>query len=291
MGREAYGRIDQDILKTLPVRISHSNKGTYGKALIIAGSKNMAGAAYLSAYGAYRAGAGLVRIFTPEENRVILQSLLPEAVLTTFDTAHPDPTLLKEAMEWSTVAAIGPGIGQEAWAGSLVEQMMREYHRPLVADADAINYLAAHRHLLKAHEGPLILTPHVGEYSRLTDIPIQELKSQIPEQAARFAREYHCICVLKDAPTCVGDEEGNCRVNTTGNHGMSTGGSGDVLTGIITGLLAQKAKPLDAALLGVWLHGRAGDLAAKTEGTYGLMARHLIEYLPGAMMRKGEDEE
>jgi len=278
-----YERLDEEILKALPVRKARSNKGTYGKVLCIAGSVNMAGAAYLCAYGAYRAGAGLVRIVTPEENRVILQTLIPEAVLTTFDREKPAEAAIREALAWADAAAVGPGLGKEPWAGEFVAHVLEDFHKPLVLDADGINHLAKRPELLKKHEGPLIITPHVGEFARLTGQTTGKIAEDVPGQARRYAAEQGCICVLKDAPTAVGTADGRCWVNTTGNNGMSTGGSGDVLTGIIAGLLGQKTDPLDAALLGVWLHGRAGGLAAEKEGTYGLLARHLIEYLPKAM--------
>ena len=157
----------------------------------------------------------------------------------------------------------------------------------MVVDADGLNLLAERMELLEQHEGPLIVTPHVGEFSRLTGLTMKEISENIPGQAQAFAKAYHCICVLKDAPSAIGDPE-RVTVNTTGNNGMSTAGSGDVLTGIIAGLLGQRMDAEDAARLGAWLHGRAGDLAAEKEGTYGLLARHLIEYLPQAM-RKGEE--
>lgn len=282
-------RLDHEILKTLPKRRADSHKGTYGKVLCAAGSKNMAGAAYLSSFAAYRTGAGLVRILTPEDNRVILQQLLPEAVLTTFDPSDPDRSVWREALEWADTAAVGPGLGREPWAAALVETVMEEYHRPLVVDADGLNHLAAAPELLRAHQGPVIVTPHAGEFSRLTGLPIEDFAGRLPEAASRFAASMGCVCVLKGAPSAVAAPDGKNWINTTGNHGMSTGGSGDVLTGIIAGLLGQGTPPLEAALLGVWLHGRAGDLAAGTEGTYGLMARHLIGCLPGAMEDKGEN--
>lgn len=278
-----YIKLDRGILESLPVRKQRSNKGTYGKVLCVAGSRNMAGAAYLSAWAAYRAGAGLVRVLTPDENREIIQCLIPEAILTTFDTGQPDDRKILEALDWADVAAVGPGLGKEKWASDMMDIILSTFHKPLVIDADGINLVAEKMVDVKEHQGPVILTPHVGEYARLTGLTIQEILKHVPECAARYAKEHNCICVLKDAPTAVGDCEGRCWINTTGNNGMSTGGSGDVLTGIIAGLLAQKAEPLTAALLGVWLHGRSGDLAALEEGTYGLMARHLVEYLPKAM--------
>lgn len=299
MQRTEYIELDQTILEALPVRKKRSNKGTYGKVLCIAGSRNMAGAAYLCAHAAYRTGAGLVRVLTPEENRVIIQTLIPEAVLTTFDGREPDLEVLREAFSWADVIAVGPGIGREPWAEQFVELVLKEYHRPVVIDADGINHLAKHPGWLSDRQGsypeqtgaPVILTPHVGEFSRLTGRAVPDILEHIPEYAAFYAREHGCICVLKDAPSAVGAPDGRCWVNTTGNNGMSTGGSGDVLTGIIAGLLAQKTDATEAALLGVWLHGRAGDLAAAKEGVYGLLARHLIEYLPGAMRAPEEESE
>ncbi|HBN56014.1 MAG TPA: NAD(P)H-hydrate dehydratase [Lachnospiraceae bacterium] len=294
MEKTEYTELNETVLRLLPARKKRSNKGTYGKVLCIAGSVNMAGAAYLCAYAAYRSGAGLVRVLTPKENRVIIQNLIPEAVLTTFDTENPDDQALSDALAWATAVALGPGLGQETWAKELTRKVLSSFHKPLVLDADGLNHVAKEKELLKDHQGDLILTPHVGEFSRLAQHAIPDILSDVPGYAARFGKENGCICVLKDAPTAIGDPEGNCYVNTTGNNGMSTGGSGDVLTGIIAGLLAQKALPLDAACLGVWLHGRAGDLAVEKEGPYGMMARHLIEHLPEAMVvqkKKGDQED
>ena len=284
---EEYRNVDQKILEKLPERPKRSHKGMFGKALCIAGSVNMAGAAYLCAGAAYRSGAGLVRILTPEENRVILQTLLPEAVMTTFEQNEREAldNILEEALSWATVAAIGPGLGRKPWAYHMMKLTLQKFHGPLVIDADALNILSEHMEWLEQHEGDVILTPHVGEFSRLTGVESREISKDISGWAAAFAREHHCICILKDAPSAAALPDGTCYVNTTGNSGMSTGGSGDVLTGILTGLLAQKVDPSDAALLGMWLHGRAGALAMEQEGGYGLLARHLLEYLPGAMKK------
>ena len=248
----------------------------------------MAGAAYLCAGAAYRSGAGLVRILTPEENRVILQTLLPEAVMTTFEQKDQKKldAILEEALSLATVAAIGPGLGKMPWAYDMVEHVLTGFHGPMVIDADALNILAEHMDWLECHEGDVILTPHVGEFSRLTGEKVSGISEDIPGHAAAFAKKHGCICILKDAPSAAALPDGSCYINTTGNSGMSTGGSGDVLTGILTGLLSQGTEPADAALLGMWLHGRSGDLAAEREGTYGLLARHLLEFLPQAMKTK-----
>ncbi len=287
MNAEEYIIIEEDILEVLPKRTPHSNKGTYGRVLCVAGAVGMAGAAYLCSYAAYRVGAGLVRILTPEENRSILQTLIPEAVLTTFDRENPNREKIREALQWADVVALGPALGQEPYAMDLVRLVLREWQGPLVIDADGINLLGREKELLRECEAQVILTPHAGEFARFTGQEISEVEEDIPGQALSFALEYGCICVLKDAPTAVGRPDGRCYVNSTGNSGMSTGGSGDVLTGMIAGLLGQGCTPDRAALLGVWLHGRAGDLAAIHEGEYGLLARHLIEYLPLAMTLQG----
>lgn len=286
-----YLKTDQKILSCLPERKTRSNKGTYGKVLCIAGSPDMAGAAYLCAWAAYRTGAGLVKILTPAENRLILQNLLPEALLSTFDTKAPDIRKVEEAFAWADVAAAGPGLGKEPWACELTRMALARFRKPLVLDADSLNHLAEQEAFFEERkEGELILTPHPGEFARLTGQRISAVTADIPGQAVRFAGEKQCICVLKDAPTVTGDRTGIGYINTTGNNGMSTGGSGDVLTGIIAGLLAQKTSALTAALLGVWLHGRAGDLAVRREGVYGMMARHLVEYLPEAMRERQEEQ-
>lgn len=278
----------KEILKLLPQRPVRSHKGMFGKVLCIAGSVNMAGASYLCGYAALRTGAGLVRIFTREENRIILQALLPEGILTTFSSEGEAEEKLAEALAWADTVAIGPGLGKEAWAALLVRKTLAEFHGSMVLDADGINLAAGHREWLVQHKGPLIMTPHVGEFARLMDQPVAAVSADIPGQAKTCAGKYQCICVLKDAPTAVALPDGTCWMNPTGNNGMSTAGSGDVLTGIIAGLLGQGLKAEDAARLGVWLHGRSGDLAACTEGTYGLMARHLIQYLPEAMKGEGK---
>ena len=201
----------------------------------------MAGAAYLCAGAAYRSGAGLVRILTPEENRVILQTLLPEAVMTTFEQNELEAldNTLEEALSWATVAAIGPGLGRKPWAYHMVKLTLQKFHGPLVIDADALNILSEHMEWLEQHEGDVILTPHVGEFSRLTGVESRKISEDISGWAAAFAREHHCICILKDAPSAAAMPDGTCYANTTGNSGMSTGGSGDVLTGILTGLFGS----------------------------------------------------
>lgn len=266
----------------LPLRTPDSNKGTYGKVLIIAGSRNMAGAAYFSAAAAYRTGAGLVKVFTHSDNREIIMSRLPEAVMSFYDQMT-EQEYEKEA-EWANAVVIGPGIGQEKKSEWLTYQLLSNNSlksgRQIVVDADALNICAANKwnHLLKG----TIITPHLGELSRLLEKDIYDIKGNIMKEAVDFANTYNCICVLKDSTTVVSDGR-ECYINTTGNSGMATGGSGDVLTGIIAGLLGQKQTPYRAACLGVFLHGISGDLAAEAQGEYGMMAGDIISHIGRAI--------
>ena len=278
-----FGRED---LSLLPQRRSWSHKGAYGRVLLIAGAKNMAGAAYLSGLAAYKSGCGLVRIFTCEENRVILQQQLPEAIMTTYSTLEEAAERLPEALSWATAAGIGPGLSTSFLAMELVRTVLQYGKIPLVLDADGLNCLAMmkkenpkdYERLYENYEHGIIVTPHLKEMSRLNGQTIKELQMNLPGAAEEFADKKH-VCVLKDARTVVSDGSFPSYINMSGNHGMSVGGSGDVLTGMICGLLAGGLDLLTAARLGVFCHGLAGDEAAKEKGYYGLLARDLPEYL------------
>ena len=280
---------DQEDLCLLPVRTAWSNKGTYGRVLLIAGSRNMAGAAYLSALAAYRSGSGLVRIFTCEENREILQTLLPEAILTTWRNDGEALALLPEALSWATVIGIGPGTGRNSTGRSLLMKVLEAGRAPLVIDADGLNNLADLLHekkgsrdevqkLYDSYEGGIILTPHLKEMERLCGEPVSVIRQDLRAIAGAHADQGH-VLVLKDARTIVSDGCLPVYINTSGNHGMSVAGSGDVLTGIICGFLAGGLPLLRAARLGVFCHGLAGDHAARAGGYYGLMARDIADHL------------
>lgn len=270
----------------LPKRNPWSNKGTYGKVLLIAGSKNMSGAAYLSGKAAYKCGTGLVRIFTCESNRIILQSQLPEAIMTAYSTDKEAMEKLSEAIRWASVIGIGPGLGQSGLSKQMIKRVLTEAECPLVIDADGINSLAAMMNekdeevvkLYEMYPGKIILTPHLKEMSRLTGQSVDAIKENLLQTAKNAADPEH-IYVLKDARTIVSDGRVPTYINMSGNHGMAVGGSGDVLTGMICGFLAGGLDSLTAARLGVYCHGLAGDAAAKEKGYYGLMAGDLIEYL------------
>ena len=276
----------EEDLQGLPKRSAWSNKGTYGRVLLIAGSRNMSGAAFLSGCGAYKSGSGLVRIFTCEENRVILQSQLPGAIMTTYVSEEEAMEKLTEAIKWATVIGIGPGIGQSTVSKKMLKKVLAESDRPLVIDADGINCLASMRAeqdeeieaLYDNYRGKMILTPHLKEMERLTGKSVDQIKEHLLETAKTAADANH-IYVLKDARTIVSDGASPTYINMSGNHGMAVGGSGDVLTGMICGFLAGGLDPLSAARLGVYCHGLSGDAAAKEKGYYGLMAGDLVDYL------------
>ncbi|SCP95162.1 NAD(P)H-hydrate dehydratase [Anaerobium acetethylicum] len=270
---------DESDLKRIPDRRPYSNKGTYGKILIIAGSCNMSGAAYLAAKAAYRTGAGLVRIYTPSENREILQTMLPEAILSTYDRFHIDVTAFKEIIGWADVIGIGPGIGKGIEAKTILNILLGNAKVPVIIDADGINLVSEHIELLENHKQDIILTPHLGEMSRLLKRDIKGIAQNLLAEADEFARKHHVVCVLKDARTVVADGTGAVYMNQTGNNGMATGGSGDVLTGIIIGLLSQNTTIVEAATLGVLIHGMAGDIAAENKGQYSMMAHDIIDSL------------
>lgn len=265
---------DLEDLRTIPSRKKRSNKGSYGKVLTIAGQKNMAGAAFLSAKASYLTGAGLVKILTAEENRVILQQLLPEAVLETYVDA---PHNMREMMSWATVLVAGPGLGTGKRAEDMIRQVLAEAEVPVILDADGLNLVAKHPQWLKDAGCPVIVTPHLGEMARLIHKDISDIQGRLPETARKFAAEHRVICVLKDARTVTALPDGRMWINTSGNNGMATAGSGDVLTGILAGLIAQGMDPECAAFTGVYLHGLAGDVQVKDRGNYGLMAQDILE--------------
>ena len=270
--------LEPEDLKKLPVRRPHTNKGSYGKLLIIAGSVNMSGAACFCAKAAYRMGSGLVRVFTCEQNRIALQTKVPEAVLVTYPDQWEQSLLMKQ-LQWADAVVLGPGIGMEQNAQQMVTAVLRQCQVPLVLDADALNILAGQMELLEQTKADVIVTPHLGEMSRLICSPVSQIQMTLEASAETFARKFHTICVLKDFHTVTAIPDGMTYINLSGNNGMATAGSGDVLAGIIGSLLAQGMKARDAAPLGVYVHGLAGDAAKEKCGVRGMMASDIIEGL------------
>lgn len=281
-GLDVYTYTGED-LKNLPKRPKDGNKGTFQKVAVLAGSKNMAGAAYFSAMAAYRMGAGLVRICTCEENRAILQIKVPEAVLTTYQ----EDTVEKQAeqvMEWADVIVAGPGLGQSETAKKLVLSVLdyaaKEIEKPVVLDADGLNLFAVLDYPKEKLCGNLYLTPHLGEFSRLTAKSVEEIKKDLEQSARDYVRERNVCLVLKDARTIVvSQKEQGMYLNQSGCDGMATAGSGDVLTGVLAGTLAMGLKGQQAAEYAVYLHGLAGETAAKRMGNHALCATEILEGL------------
>lgn len=260
----------------LPKRTVDSFKGSYGKVLVIAGNRNMAGAAFLAAKAAYRTGAGLVYIYTQECNRIILQQLIPEAVLFTWEEDGFDCGQVRELISGMDAVVTGPGLGKGACQRQIVREVLLANEKKRILDADALNLLAENPAFWHLAEMPLIITPHHGEMSRLTGKSIPEIKKDLPAAAAEFCRTHPAVVLLKDAQTIISNGTDYYR-NLTGNHGMATGGSGDVLSGIIGGLLAQHMELFEAAALGAFLHGMAGDAAKEKRGAYAMMAGDIAE--------------
>lgn len=279
----------------MPSRPAYSNKGTFGKVVVAAGSRSMAGAAYFAACAAYRTGAGLVRIVTPECNREILQTKLPEAMLSLYGEDSDFSGLAEELSRWADALVIGPGLGKSRAAKCLTDAFCRELSGqgasapPSVWDADALNLLAeemdeAHCSTLTERKAFLerslpagaVLTPHPGELSRLLSLPVEEITAGFRQTAEELSRDSRLVFVLKDAVTLAASGQ-ELFINTTGNNGMATGGSGDALCGVIAALLAAGKEPFGAAALGVFLHGAAGDKAALKTGYAPLMVRELLD--------------
>jgi NAD(P)H-hydrate epimerase len=277
-----------NVLPRLPRRAYNGHKGTYGKVLVVAGSRGMTGAAILTGTAAMRSGAGLVQVACPVNVQPVVAVGNP--CYTTFGIRqHADGALSEGAaadvIEWgkaASVLAVGPGLGHAPDVAALVREVVRELPRtPTVIDADGLNVLAPFTDDFKVRQVPLVLTPHPGEFARLSGQPIPEGAEERERKAVEFAARFGVVLLLKGAGTLVTDGRRVYR-NSTGNPGMATGGAGDVLTGVIAALLGQHLSPFDAAVLGAWVHGRAGDLAAAELGQTGLIASDLIDHLPHA---------
>ena len=288
---------DQEIVRTagkdiyrkmLPDRPEDSNKGTYGRLLVIAGNKGMAGAAYLNAHAAYMTGAGLVRIYTSSDNREILQTLLPEAIITTYEEYNKEELL--SLLTWADSVCIGSGLGMSRLSEKILKTVIEYVKVPCLIDADGLNLLAENKNYLnQMAERRFVITPHMKEMSRLTSTPVEELKADRIQILKDFISRYRITCVLKDSRTLIASEEKGIRMNLTGNSAMAKAGSGDVLAGVISGWMVQGKEAEDAAELGTYIHGLSGDLAKFEKGVYSVMARDLIEYISKALMKLEEE--
>ena len=274
-------RLDPDsVAAILPDRDPWGHKGNYGKILLLCGSRGYTGAAALSAMGALRTGAGLVFLGVPESIYAIEAIKLNEPVV--FPLPDEEGKLSEIAIDEIVdrlsrmdAVLIGCGLGQSQGTMAVLKAVLETAECPVVVDADGINLLAQNISLLRERTAPTILTPHDGEFARLGGILTEDRMTS----AREFAKQMGCVLLLKGHRTCISDGE-VCYENSTGNPGMSVGGSGDVLAGMIVSLLGQGIAPLEAAACGAWLHGAAGDLCASQLGQYGMLPTDMLNVLP-----------
>lgn len=277
-----------DIAKLFPRRSGDANKGTFGRALIIAGSKHMMGAAAMCTMSALRSGAGIVEAAVPSsiQQRVSLAAV--EAIVCGLDDEGGMFSCrcgdkITEMLKGSTSFAFGPGIAQGGDLFKLLQRVIEEADVPGVIDADGLNLLSCDTEILKKAKSTMVLTPHPGEMARLLQTDTAYVQNDRIGCARGFAKKYGVVLVLKGADTVISSPDGRIFINSTGNPGMAKGGSGDVLTGMIVSLMAQGIKPLEAAKAGVYLHGLAGDMASSDMGEYGMKAGDIIEHVPAAI--------
>jgi len=275
-------------------RKPHVYKNTFGHCLILAGSKRMLGAAALTGLAAMRSGAGLVTLGVPEGLNSTVQKKIANVIMTWPLPQTTDQTIslfafneIKKQYTNYAAIAIGPGLSFQANTKKFILKIISTSTQPLVIDADGINALKNNLHILKKTETPKILTPHPGEMARM----LEESKSMVEKNrkkiASEFARKYHCTLLIKGNQTVVAAQDGKVYVNKTGNPGMATAGSGDVLTGMITAFLGQGLNSFAACKYAVFLHGKAGDLAAQQKTRLALMASDIIDHIPSALKSEG----
>jgi len=278
-------------LPQLPPRRADSHKGDFGRALLIGGSRGMAGAIALAGMACLRSGAGLVKLAVPDCILDTVASFEPSYMTLPLACDRSGRIKLKarceieSLAEAATAVACGPGLGRSKKLTALVRALYEQLPQPLVIDADGLNALAASEQGLSLPGGPRILTPHPGEFARLVKSPegARPTRDEQIAQAQQLAAEHGIVILLKGQATAITDGS-QTRINATGNPGLATGGTGDVLTGVITALLCQSLAPLDAAALGAHVHGLAGDLAAAELGQVSLIASDLLRYLPKAFL-------
>jgi NAD(P)H-hydrate epimerase len=287
-----FEQIERDwVAARLPRRRPDSHKGDYGHVLILAGSRGLSGAAILAGEAALRSGAGLAYLGYPESLSPVIEARLVEAVKRplpeeegAFSEAAVKPALALIEADDIDVVALGPGLSRRPSAQSFVKRLLPAIERPVVLDADGLNLIsplgAKGRSPLRARRAPTVLTPHPGEFARLTGQSIAEIEADRVGSARRFAEGQCVILVLKGVPTVTALPSGQALINSTGNSGLATGGTGDVLTGLIAGLIAQGMAPEDAAPAGVYLHGLAADWLKGRLGERGMIAGDLLRALP-----------
>ncbi|MBN1350912.1 NAD(P)H-hydrate dehydratase [candidate division KSB1 bacterium] len=279
----------RDVAQMLPDRAPNAYKNACGCALALAGSVGLSGAAALTSLAILRAGAGMAILGTPESlNPIYEQKLtevmtkpLPETENHTLSLAAK--TGIEELLDWADVLAVGPGLGSHEQTTRLVHWILKSVNKPIVLDADGLNACKGNMAVIREASGSVVLTPHPGELSRIIGLAIKDIITDPIEIARKYARELNAVLVIKGAPTVTASPDGEVIINSTGNAGMATAGSGDVLTGIIAGLLAQGMSTKSAAIAGVYLHGAAGDIAARKRTQAGMIAGDILDAIPRAL--------
>lgn len=276
---------ESSVMAFFPWRSRSSHKGDYGKVNLIAGSTGMTGAAILACKGALRSGIGLLKLYIPESLAMLITHSVPEAITIPLQEVRKGvigithfERILEESAS-ANVVAIGPGCGNTTETSELVRRIIQELDKPVVIDADGLNAISRNSDILLKKKSQVVMTPHPGEMSRLIGISADEINERPIEIARTYASKWDVILVLKGARTIVAAPNGDVFINVTGNSGMATAGSGDVLTGIIAGFIGQGLTPLQACRLGVYVHGRSGDNSANYKGEYGILAGDIVEGL------------
>lgn len=288
---EGYPRVIdfEDLYRLMPFRPPDGNKGTFGQILIIAGARGFSGAAAMAATSALKVGAGLVRLAAPEGIIDALESKLLEVVKvplpqTAAETISTEAlNILVPLLEKTDVVVIGPGITTHPDTARFLFKFIPWVRVPLIIDADALNIIAQNIKFFKKIRAPFVLTPHPGELSKLTKFTPQKINEERIDLASKLSKDFKGVLVLKGAPTVIASPQGEIYINPTGNSGLASAGSGDVLVGMISGLCAQQLSPLDASVAGVFLHGLCAELAMDETNEYSLVAGDLIDYIPRAI--------
>lgn len=268
------------VKRNLPKRRRDAHKGDFGKVLIIASSKGMAGAACMAARAAIKSGSGLVTAVVPGKLFSIVQTTVPEVICIKWGKA-------KKTLNNYDAIAIGPGMGMKKRTGRILKKVLKLYNKTLVIDADGLNIIAEKpkiQKLVREYKGNIIITPHIGEARRLIEKEETDQMSKA-EIGEILWKRYNAIAVVKGAASAVVPDDQHVYENTTGNPGMATAGAGDVLTGMILSMLGQGLKPVESARCGVFLHGKAGDLATERLGEHGVTASDIIDEIPVAISR------
>ncbi len=291
-------RINREFIKNIfPQRARDAFKNRVGQVFLLAGSPGMTGAACLASEAVLRVGAGLAILGIPKSLNPILEAKLTEVMTLplleteTGSVSFEAKNQISERLEWAHVLALGPGLTAHPDVRDLVKWLLWTYERTIILDADALNCLQNDSDVVKKSKAELILTPHVGELSRLMKMKTSDITKNPIEVTKQAAKDLNAVIVLKGAPTVIASPDGGVFINSTGNPGMATAGMGDVLTGMISGLSAQSLSPIESAIAGVYLHGFAGDTAAQELGQSALLAGDILKSLPGVLKEFDEKNE